>query len=334
MDEFTFPEVVRLRKSDFPLLMREMPGAPDELYFSGDRRTLFLPDHKYLCIVGSRRYTEYGRRVCEWLIETLRGTPTVIVSGLAMGIDAIAHKSAMANNLKTIAVPGSGLNTKIIYPRINYYVAEDIVKNGGCLLSPFKPNQPAAPWTFPVRNQIMAGLSHATLIIEGEEDSGTLITARLSADYNRDTLVVPGSVFSEHSRGPHKLLRDGAIAITCQDDLLEALGFKTEADEKLDSSPSNLKASNDKSNSNNSRYSTCTDDEIKIISLISSEPLHKDAIIEKTNMGVSRVHILISILETKGLVEQKFGKISLKYPYYKNLNLPNDHDNNLISKKS
>ncbi len=308
MNEMTnepiFPEIMRVAKNDFPSLLREMPGAPDELYYCGDRRALYLIDHKYLCIVGSRRYTEYGRRVCEWLIEGLRGTRTVIVSGLAMGIDTVAHKSAMANNLKTISVPGSGLNHNILYPRINLYVAEDILKNGGCLISPFKPNQGAANWTFPVRNQIMAGMSHATLIIEGEEDSGTLITARLSAEYNRDTLVVPGSIFSEHSRGPHKLLRDGAIAITCQKDLLEALGF----DSKSESGKTDP----------NSYYETCTEDELKIISLISNEPLHKDEIIQKTDLGVSRVHILISILETKSLVEQKYGKVSLRYPYVKN----------------
>ncbi len=297
MEEFEFPKIEKMVKSDFPLLLKEMPGSPNELYTCGNSRALFLNDHRYLCIVGSRRYTEYGRRVCEWLIEGLRGTKTVIVSGLAMGIDTVAHKSAMANNLKTIAVPGSGLEPNILYPRINAYVAEDILRNGGCLLSPFKPNQGATNWTFPVRNQIMAGMSHATLIIEGEEDSGTLITAKLSADYNRDTLVVPGSIFSEHSKGPHKLLRDGAIPITNQKELREALGFEEKKEDT-------------------SRYENCTEEELKIVSLLSSEALHKDEIIRQTNLSVSKVHILISILETKNLVEQKYGKVNLRYPYF------------------
>lgn len=297
MDQFEFPKIEKVAKSDFPLLLREMPGAPEELYICGNSNILFLGDHKYLCIVGSRRYTEYGRRVCEWLIEGLRGTKTVIVSGLAMGIDTIAHKSAIVNNLKTISVPGSGLNPDILYPRINAYVAEDILRSGGCLLSPFKPNQGATNWTFPVRNQIMAGMSHATLIIEGEEDSGTLITAKLSADYNRDTLIVPGSIFSEHSKGPHKLLRDGAIPITSQKELREALGFEVDIKETP-------------------HYENCTEEELKIVSLLSAEPLHKDEIIRKTNLTISKVHILISILETKNLVEQKFGKVSLRYPYF------------------
>ena len=302
MDTFEFPKIEKILKGDFPLLLHEMPGAPDEVYLCGSSKVLFLDDHKYLCIVGSRRYTEYGRRVCEWLIEGLRGTKTVIVSGLAMGIDTVAHKSAMANNLRTIAVPGSGLNPDILYPRINTYVAEDILESGGCLLSPFKPNQGAANWTFPVRNQIMAGMSHATLIIEGEEDSGTLITAKLSADYNRDTLVVPGSIFSEHSKGPHKLLRDGAIPITNQKELREALGFVDE-DKKT------------------SHFENCTDDELKIVSILGAEPLHKDEIIRQTNLPTSKVHILISILETKNLVEQKYGKVSLRYPFFgKNAN--------------
>lgn len=297
MEEFEFPRIEKMVKNDFPLLLKEMPGCPDDLYICGDSRVLFLKDYKYLCIVGSRRYTEYGRRVCEWLIEGLRGTKTVIVSGLAMGIDTVAHKSAMANNLKTVAVPGSGLNPDILYPRINAYVAEDILRSDGCLLSPFKPTQGAANWTFPVRNQIMAGMSHATLIIEGEEDSGTLITAKLSADYNRDTLIVPGSIFSEHSKGPHKLLRDGAIPITNQEELRQALGFKEDKKEI-------------------SHYDNCTDEELKIISLLSSGALHKDEIIRQSNLHVSKVHILISILETKNLVEQKFGKVNLRYPFF------------------
>ncbi len=302
INNWEFPRIEKMLKGDFPLLLSEMPGAPDEMYVCGSSRALFLEDHKYLCIVGSRRYTEYGRRVCEWLIEGLRGTKTVIVSGLAMGIDTVAHKSAMANSLKTIAVPGSGLNPEIIYPRINAYVAEDILQSGGCLLSPFKPNQGATNWTFPVRNQIMAGMSHATLIIEGEEDSGTLITAKLSADYNRDTLVVPGSIFSEHSKGPHKLLRDGAIPITSQKDLKEALGFVDE-DKKI------------------LHFDNCTEDELKIVSILGAEPLHKDEIIRLTNLPTSKVHILISILETKNLVEQKYGKVSLRYPFFgKNAN--------------
>lgn len=297
MEEFEFPRIEKVPKSDFPLLLREMPGSPEEIYICGNSKTLFMEGYKYLCIVGSRRYTEYGRRVCEWLIEGLKGTKTVIVSGLAMGIDTVAHKSAMANHIRTIAVPGSGLNTDVLYPRINMYVAEDILREGGCLLSPFKPNQGATNWTFPVRNQIMAGMSHATLIIEGEEDSGTLITAKLSADYNRDTLVVPGSIFSEHSMGPHKLLRDGAIPITNQKELREALGFVDE-DKKI------------------SHYENCTDDELKIVSLLSTGTLHKDEIIRQSNLSVSRVHILISILETKNLVEQKFGKVNLRYPFF------------------
>jgi DNA processing protein len=322
MQNFEFPKIGILRKSELPKLIAEMPGAPDYLYYCGDRRALFMDGYKYLCVIGSRRYSEYGRRVCEWLIEGLRGTNTVIVSGMAIGIDSIAHKAAIANNLITIAVPGSGLQPDLIYPRMNIYIAEDILKNGGCLVSPFKPEQTATPWTFPVRNQIMAGLSHATLIIEGEEDSGTLITGFLSSDYNRDTLIVPGSIFSETSRGPHKLLRFGAQAITSQEDLLEALGYVVEKENNVNKNGKSTNSSDNPSTSNNknnlqkqSPYENCTPDELKIIKLLSSEPLHKDEIIRQTNLGVSRVHILISILETKMLVDQKFGKVSLRYPY-------------------
>jgi DNA processing protein len=310
---FKFPEIFKLKKSDFPKLLGEMPGAPDYLYFCGDRRALFMEGYKYLCVVGSRRYTEYGRRACEWLIEGLRGTKTVIVSGMAIGIDTIAHKAATANGLLTIAVPGSGLSPEAIYPKMNIYIAEDILKNGGCLVSPFDPNMRASPWSFPVRNQIMAGMSDATLIIEGEEDSGTLITGHLAADYNRDTLIVPGSIFSETCKGPHKLLRFGAQAITKQEDLLEILGYGHESiDEKSNESENNKKVNF------KDFYKNCTSDELKIVKFLSREPTNKDEIIRATGLGVSRVHILISILESKGLVDQKFGKVSLRHTFTTN----------------
>src|SRR3989344_5616066 len=165
-----------LSPKDFPPLLREIPDAPKKLYVRGK-----LPSFNsaWLAVVGSRACTPYGRQALRYLIEGLRGYPVVIVSGLAYGIDAEAHKAALEAKLPTVAAPGSGLDWNVLYPRANVNLAREILKAGGALLSEFEPNMKATDYTFPQRNRIMAGLSHATLVVEAKEKSGSLITAKL-----------------------------------------------------------------------------------------------------------------------------------------------------------
>src|SRR3989344_5631738 len=182
--------IQELAPEDFPLALLEIPQPPETLYVRGT-----LPDPTqfyYLAVVGSRKFTNYGREAVERIIGGLAGYPICIVSGLAMGIDAIAHRVALDAGLPTVAIPGSGLDSSVIYPRSNLALAREIIENGGALLSEFAPDLRAAPWTFPQRNRIMAGISQSTLVIEAEEKSGTLITARLAFDYNRNVFAVPG----------------------------------------------------------------------------------------------------------------------------------------------
>ena len=190
-------QIRKLPKSKFPKALLEIPQPPENLWIIGE-----LPTDKnliYLSVVGSRKFTTYGREACEKIITGLKGYPIVIVSGFAMGIDTIAHKAAMRAGLKTMVFPGSGLSDKAIYPKTNVQLMREVVENGGCLLSEFEPDFMATQWGFPMRNRLMAGISKAVLIIEAEERSGTLITARLTTEYNRDLLVVPGSIFSSNS---------------------------------------------------------------------------------------------------------------------------------------
>jgi len=217
-------EIKKLSKKEFPSQLFEIPEPPKEFFVRGEMPS---NDSVLLTIVGSRKYSSYGRDACETLIAGLVGYDIVIVSGLALGIDTIAHKAALGAGLKTIAVPGSGLDDKVLYPSTNRLLAKDIIEKGGALLSEFAPDFRATIWGFPQRNRIMAGLSQATLVIEAEEKSGTLITARLALDYNRDVLAVPGSILSQGSRGTNQLLRQGATPITSSEDLLGALGFET-----------------------------------------------------------------------------------------------------------
>lgn len=280
----------KILKEDFPIQLREMNGPPDFLYIRG---TLPPPDHIFLTIVGARRYTDYGKQVLEELVGSLQGLPVVIVSGLAFGIDALTHKAALSVGLKTIAVPGSGLHDDVLYPRENFALAQKILATGGALLSPFECDLRAAPWTFPVRNRIMAGISQATLVIEAELQSGTLITSKFAGDFNRNVLAVPGSIFSSKSTGPHMLIKTGATPITCPNDLIEALGFTS-------NSPS---ATID--------TSKLTPDEQLILRTL-DHPLNRDELFEKVNLSASSLNTALSMLEIRGLTEELLGEIRKK----------------------
>ena len=176
----------KLSPKEFPPLLKEIPDAPKQLYVRGKLPSL---EKKWLAVVGSRAISHYGRQVCEHLIRGLAGYPIVIVSGLAYGVDACAHSAALDAGIPTVGVPGSGLDWSVVYPRANVSLAKRILKEDGALLSEFAPEQKAADYTFPKRNRIMAGLCNATLVIAAKERSGSLITARLTTEYNRELLV-------------------------------------------------------------------------------------------------------------------------------------------------
>jgi DNA processing protein len=246
-------------------------------------------------VVGSRKYSRYGKEACEKLISGLRGYPVVIVSGLALGMDGIAHRAALDAGLKTIAVPGSGIDPSIIHPRTNFNLSEEIISRGGALLSEFEPNFHATMWSFAQRNRIMAGLSKAVLIIEAEDRSGTLITARLALEYNRDVLAVPGEIFSPNASGTNRLIRQGATPITGSEELLRALGFEPEDDTRQG-------------------YDILTDaspDEQKLWEIL-SEPFSRDELIQASGFSIQDFNTALSMLEIKGLITEELGEIRRK----------------------
>jgi DNA processing protein len=246
-------------------------------------------DTKLLAVVGSRQYSDYGKMVCETLIEELAPYNISIVSGLALGIDSIAHRKAMEVGLHTIAIPGSGLDDSVIYPKSHLNLAKDIEKNGA-LLSEFEPTTSAATYTFPKRNRIIAGISHATLVIEAAPRSGTLITARLAMEYNRDVLTVPGSIYSRKSFGPHSLIKNGAALIQSGADIVEILGLEIAPTKK--------------------KIPLTAMENILYIELSTS--ISKDELIEKSKLSIEEIDLLLSTLELKGAIETKLGKIRHK----------------------
>lgn len=291
MDE-EFP-IRELKKKDFAPSLLEIPQPPERLFIRGNWPA--NPDLKFLCVVGARRYTNYGKEVCEKLIAGLRGYPIVIVSGLAMGIDGIAHEAAMQAGLTTVAFPGSGLGVEAIHPQAHLGLAKKILDNGGALLAEYEPNFKATQYSFPQRNRLMAGLSSAVLIIEAETKSGTMITSRLATEYNKDVLTIPGNIFSPTAAGPHLLIRLGATPITKPEELLEALGFKPK-----DSAPRNLEL----------EYDECSPEEKAVIKIL-REPMPKDELLRALNMPVGQANAVISVMELKGLISEKLGEIHL-----------------------
>ena len=277
-----------LSLSKFPRRLREITDPPKKLYIEGN-----LPpeDYKWLAVVGSRKYSSYGKEVTESLIAGLGSYPVVIVSGLALGIDAIAHRSALSAKLLTVAVPGSGLDRSVLYPSTNRRLADDILASKGALLSEFEPTFSATAWSFPQRNRILAGLSDAVLVIEAEQKSGALITSKFATEYNRDVLTVPGSIFSSSSTGPHMLIRLGAVPITTAGDLREALGFK--ASEKVVRD-----------------YSSCTEEERRVIELLQN-PLSRDDLLSQLDLPTGKANALLSLMEIKELIKESGGEIHL-----------------------
>lgn len=281
----------KLPKEKFPPTLLEIPQIPENLWILGD---LPSPSLIPLCIVGSRKFTSYGKEVCEKIITGLKGYPILIVSGFAMGIDTIAHKTAIKNGLQTIAFPGSGLSHEAIFPKVNANFVNEILESGGCLISEFEPDFKATQWGFPMRNRLMAGFSKVILVIEGEEKSGTLITARLAVEYNKDVLAVPGSIFSPTSKGTNKLIRQGATPVTCANDVLEALGFEIKKDEERQAS----------------LFADLSPEEKKVVALL-REAKPRDELTRALDMPTAEVNAILTIMEIKGLIKEELGEIRL-----------------------
>lgn len=281
--------IEKIEPNDFPPQLLEIPDSPTSLYIVG---APLDPNGLYLSVVGSRTHTSYGADACDSLIRGLQGSGIIIVSGLALGIDSVAHRSAMKAGLKTIAFPGSGLSERAIYPATNLSLAKEILASGGSLVSEFEPSFRATQWSFPRRNRILAGIAHATLIIEAADKSGTLITARLALDYNREVLAVPGPINSPTSLGTNLLIKQGATPITRSEDILEVFGLKQ----------SSL------FNGTKDELENLSPEEKEIWEFI-IEPQSRDTIIDASGKPIQEINSLLSTMEIKGLIKEELGEI-------------------------
>jgi DNA processing protein len=242
-----------------------------------------LPQSESVCvaIVGSRRPTDYGKQVTYRLASELAAGGIGIVSGLAIGIDAVAHEATLAAGGYTLAVLGSGLNNW--YPQRNQQLASRILKGGGAIVSEYEPDMPALPHHFPARNRIIAGLSQAVIVTEAATGSGSLITASLALEENRQVMAVPGNITSQFAIGPNTLIKKGAVPITCAQDVLDALNLKSALPTQPPPSPQNH-------------------DEATIVDLIEQGVGTSQDLIERSGMAAAEFARVISLMEITGKV--------------------------------
>lgn len=279
-------DIREFTRDEWPTLLAEIPQIPKKLWVRG---AMPSPGTKLLTVVGSRALTRYGQEACERLIGGLAGYPISIVSGLALGADACAHKAALRAGLHTIAIPGSGLDDSAISPRANLGLAKDIVAAGGALVSEHEPEYKPHPYDFPSRNRLMVGMSGAVLMIEAGQKSGTLITARLASEYNRDLLCIPHRIGDPHAFGPHLFVRLGAALVTEPLHILEALSIAPhELAERADV-PADLE-----------------DAELQIWRML-EEPKTRDEILRANSEDPGDVLTALVALELRGLIKEEFG---------------------------
>ena len=272
-------KVLTYHDSDYPSRLKEIYDYPPILYVRGS----LLPEDEWcLAVVGTRRATVYGRQVTEEIVADLARSRITIVSGLAKGIDSIAHRSALEAGGRSIAVFACGLD--MVYPSENTELARRIMQQGA-LISEYPLGTRPRPDNFPRRNRIMSGMSLGVLVVEAGETSGALITANMALEQNREVLAVPGSILSPASRGTNHLIQEGAKLVSSYRDILEELNLTAVAQqiEMKEVIPE-------------------SDTEALLLKQLSAEPTHIDEVCRSSGLPVSTVSSTLAIMELKGLV--------------------------------
>jgi len=265
----------------YPQRLKEIEQPPPVLYMRGE----LLPEDTWaVAIVGTRRVTPYGRQVTEEIASFLAANGVTVISGLARGVDAIAHSAALKAGGRTLAVLGSGVDR--IYPPENRTMAEQMLEHGA-VLSDYAPGTPPESSNFPPRNRIISGLSMAVVVIEAGETSGALITAEFAAEQGREIFAVPGNILAPQSKGTNKLIQQGALPLLSANDIMQALNLTRVGQHKA------------------ARKALPADEvEAKLLTAIGEEPRHVDEIRNKTGLPVEKVSATLVMMELKGMVRQ------------------------------
>lgn len=277
-------EVIYKSDAAYPPFLSELDDAPEKLYCIGD---LNLLNKKSVAVVGARKCSEYGRQVAMLIGKVLATNDVVTVSGMAQGIDSVAHSSALKNNGKTIAVLGTGPD--ICYPKYNRYIYEEIC-NKGLVISEYEPGTLAKPWHFPRRNRIISAISDAVVVVEASANSGSLITSEYAAEQGKEILAVPGNINSVYSLGCNKLICDGATIVAVPEDILRAIGISPNVSKEA--------------------LKSMGSDERRVFDVLNT---HGEVSIEYMcrvlGEDPSKISGIVAVMEIKGLVSYNLGKI-------------------------
>jgi len=274
-------QVARIIDPIYPPLLKQIYDPPALLYFLGKLED----EHTPLAIVGTRKISSYGTRLIKDIVPHLVAQEITTISGLALGVDALVHIETLRAQGRTIAVLGGGLDSQNLYPSSNRYLANKIVAENGSLISEYPPGTMPLKQHFPRRNRIISGLAQGVLIVEGDLESGSMITAQLALDQNREIMAIPGSIYSSNSSGPNNLIKKGATLITSYNDILEVLNLKEI------STPQKT-------------YVPINEIEKIILDFLNADTQDIDEIIRKSGKSTAVIHSCLTILELKHVIRK------------------------------
>jgi DNA processing protein len=287
-------ELARVRKAGvdvltwddprYPARLKAINDPPPVLYLRGELRA---EDDFGVAVVGTRGLSNYGREAARSIAAGLAEAGVTVISGLARGIDAVAHRAALDAGGRTLAVLGCGVD--VIYPWDNRHIAADLMEHGALMSEYPLGTQPEAT-NFPPRNRIVSGLSRGVVVIEAGEQSGALITARFAAEQGRDVFAVPGSIFARNSAGAHRLIRDGATPVTCANDILEALNLERVEEHAQ------------------ARMVFPADPvEARLLEALGDDPIHVDELCRASALPIATVTATLALMELKGMARSAGG---------------------------
>ena len=271
---------------NYPFLLKQISNPPMVLFYKGNLEDCNF--ERTLAVVGSRRASESAKQNLRNILLGFKGTDITIVSGMAEGIDTVAHRSAIDAGVSTIAVLGGGFNN--IFPKSNMKLFNEIISGNGVVMSEYWPTFQPMPFRFPVRNRIVSGLSKGTLVAEAALKSGALITANLTLEQNRELMCMPGQISNPNTEGVFKLLKQGAALVTNTEDILNTLSWKIS-----------------RSDESNRQIPDLSENEIKVLEEIKLNSLSFDELILKTGLNINDLMIILTQLEIKGLIKQTDG---------------------------
>ena len=291
----------------YPAFLKEIHQPPAILYYKGN----FIKEPLQIAMVGSRKADRYGLDVAERIASQFSMANVPVVSGLAKGVDAAAHKGAILYQGGTIAVQGCGIDR--VYPRENKTLAEEILAHPkGCIVTEFPIGSEPAAWHFPMRNRIISGLANGVVIVQAARKSGAYITVETALEQGRDVFAIPGQIYNPLSEGPHQLLQEGAQLITCADDVLRSYGLIADTKKKEKKTNKTAQAEKEQQMSlfdaKPLSAVTLSDTEARVLELFTAEPLAIEEAAYLSRLSMAELMPVLSMLELYGLIEPMVGR--------------------------